>query len=61
YYNTWYNKAGYYASQTKVDLAIENLKQAINLNPDECRERAKTDPDFDKIREDDRFQELLQE
>jgi superkiller protein 3 len=46
--------------QGNVEQAIENLQQAINLNPDENREMAKTDSDFDKIREDERFQALIQ-
>jgi len=57
----WYNKACSYALQGNVEQAIENLQQAINLSPDKYREMAKTDSDFDKIREDERFQALIQE
>jgi tetratricopeptide (TPR) repeat protein len=57
----WYNKAACYALQGNVEQAIENLQQVINLNPDTYRELAKTDSDFDSIREDDRFQALIQE
>ncbi|VXD15618.1 conserved hypothetical protein [Planktothrix serta PCC 8927] len=56
--NTLYNKAYAYALQNQVELAIENLQQAINLDP-EYREMAKTDSDFDSIRSDPRFQALL--
>ena len=56
---TFYNKACCYALQGNVEQAIENLQQAINLNPDKYREMAKTDSDFDSIREDERFQSLL--
>ncbi|MDZ8105466.1 MAG: tetratricopeptide repeat protein [Nostoc sp. DedQUE12a] len=56
--NPWYNKACCYSLLGNIDLAIENLQQAINLNP-ECREIAKTDADFDNIREDLRFQDLI--
>lgn len=59
YHLAWYNKARCYALQSSVDLAIENLQQAIKLNPNKCRERAKTDSAFDSIREDDRFQALI--
>ena len=59
-YQAWYNKALCYALQGNVDLAIDNLQQAINLNPDECREKAKTDSIFDSIREDQRFQALIE-
>jgi hypothetical protein len=43
-----------------VDLAIEDLKQAIQLNP-EYKNNAKTDPDFDEIREDERFKKLIED
>ncbi|MHC5934041.1 tetratricopeptide repeat protein [Nostoc sp.] len=56
--NAWYNKACCYTLLGNVDLAIENLQQAINLNP-ECREIAKTNTDFDNIREDRQFQDLI--
>ncbi|ELS03868.1 tetratricopeptide repeat protein, partial [Xenococcus sp. PCC 7305] len=55
----WYNKACAYSLQNNVDLAIENLTQAINLNP-EYREMAKTDSDFDNIREKPNFKSLIE-
>ncbi len=61
YADAFYNKACCYALQDNVEQAIENLQKAINLNPDEYREYAKTDSDFDSIREDERFQALIQE
>ncbi|MFN6571296.1 tetratricopeptide repeat protein [Dendronalium sp. ChiSLP03b] len=57
----YYGKACYYALQDNIDLALENLQQAINLNPPLCRIEAKTNPDFDSIRNDVRFQALLKE
>nr|WP_243458405.1 tetratricopeptide repeat protein [Nostoc sp. UIC 10630] len=59
-HTAWYNKACCYVSQNNVELAFKNLQQAINLNPDKYREIAKTDLDFDGIREDERFQALIQ-
>jgi tetratricopeptide (TPR) repeat protein len=56
----YYGKACCYALQGNVDLAVENLQQAINLNPSRCRREAKRNSDFDSIREDERFQALLQ-
>ena len=56
--NTYYNKACCYGLQNNGELAIENLQRAINLD-EQCRDMAKTDRDFDQIREDTRFQELL--
>jgi tetratricopeptide (TPR) repeat protein len=55
-----YYKACCYGLQSQADLAIANLKQAIDFYP-ECREMAKTDADFDGVRDDDRFQALLKD
>ena len=60
FHQAWYNKACRYALQGNVEQAIENLQQAINLSPEKWRERAKTDSDFDKIRDDERFKALIQ-
>ena len=54
----YYNKACCYGLQKNIDLAIDTLQQAINLDS-ECRELAETDSDFDGIRQDDRFQSLI--
>ncbi|MBO3460795.1 tetratricopeptide repeat protein [Aetokthonos hydrillicola Thurmond2011] len=61
YHKAWYNKACCYAIQGNIERAIENLQQAINLNASEYQEMAKSDSDFDIIREDERFQSLIQE
>ena len=57
---SWYLKALIYGLQYNTDLAIENLAQAINLNP-EYREMAKTDSSFDNIREEPKFKALIEE
>ncbi|MDF5723637.1 MAG: hypothetical protein PUP91_24855 [Rhizonema sp. PD37] len=41
----WYNKACCYGLQRNVDLAVENLRQAIKLNRDRCQQMAKSDSD----------------
>ncbi len=56
----WYNKACCYALHGDIEQALENLQQAISLQPTEVLTRAKTDLDFDCIREDRRFQALMQ-
>jgi tetratricopeptide (TPR) repeat protein len=56
---TWYNKACCYGLLGNLELAIKNLQQAIKLNPQECRKMAKSDTDFDKVRQDKRFQDLI--
>ena len=55
----YYRKACIYALQKNVELSLENLRRAIELEPGKYRELAKTDADFDGIRGDVRFQELL--
>ncbi|NJL83264.1 MAG: tetratricopeptide repeat protein [Chloroflexaceae bacterium] len=52
--DAWYNKACCYGSQNNLDLALENLQRAIQLD-NENKEMAKTDTDFDNIRSDPRF------
>ncbi len=53
------NKARVYALQGKVEPAIKNLDKAIQLNLDEYRELAKTNTDFDSIRDDPQFKALI--
>lgn len=57
--DVWYNKACCYASQGHVELAIENLQQAISLNPGEYKQLAKTDSDFDAVRDREIFKQLI--
>ena len=56
--NTYYNKACCYGLQNNVELAIENLQRAINLDV-KYQDMAKTDKDFEQIRGDERFQSFL--
>ncbi|MFM7364893.1 MAG: tetratricopeptide repeat protein [Cuspidothrix sp.] len=58
-HQAWYNKSCIYALQGKIEKAIENLQTAINLDSETVKEWAKTDSDFDAIREDARFQSLF--
>jgi tetratricopeptide (TPR) repeat protein len=60
YANAYYNIACLYGLQGDVDLGIQNLQRAIELDA-ECREVAKTDRDFDSLRQNSRFQALLEE
>ncbi len=55
-----YNKACCYALQGNVELALENLQQAINMSLEEYQQMAKTDSYFDDIRGGDCFQSLIQ-
>jgi len=58
--SSYYNKACTYSLQNQIELALENLQKPIQLAPEKYREMAKTDSDFDNIRSDSRFQELIQ-
>ncbi len=56
----YYNKACVYSLKGEARAAIENLQQAIQLNAT-IKENAKTDSDFDTIRQDKQFQALVGE
>jgi tetratricopeptide (TPR) repeat protein len=60
YPSPYYNKACVYSLQNQIELALENLQKAIQLDPEKYREMAKTDSDFVNIRHDRRFQALIQ-
>jgi hypothetical protein len=48
-----------YSHVNQLELTLTNLQRAIELDP-KNRKLAKTDPDFDHIRNDARFQALIQ-
>jgi len=56
---TWYNRACAAAAQSKTDLALESVKQAISLGGAEMSKRAAAEPLFGSLRADPRFQALL--
>ncbi|NEQ95536.1 MAG: tetratricopeptide repeat protein [Cyanothece sp. SIO2G6] len=56
----WYANAVCYALLEDKKLAIENLKEAIRLNAELSQLLAKANPDFAYLREDKRFQELME-
>ena len=60
YANAVYGKACCNALRADIEATIAHLQQAIALDPN-YREIAKTDSDFDRIRDDQRLQELLEE
>jgi tetratricopeptide (TPR) repeat protein len=59
-HQAWYYKARVYALQENIPLAITNLQQTINLDS-KYLEIAKTDINFDKIRNMPSFQALITE
>jgi tetratricopeptide (TPR) repeat protein len=58
YQAAWYHKACCYALQGQAELSSASLKTSIELNL-KYREKARTNSDFDSIRDDDRFQALI--
>lgn len=54
----FYNIACCYAQQNNLELTLDNLNRAINLNS-EYQQQAKIDLDFDAIRDYPSFQDLL--
>lgn len=58
YHQAWYNRAIAYTHLNNIELALQNLQTAINLNP-EYQETAKTDAGFDVIRENEEFKRLV--
>ena len=55
----YYAKACYYALQGELEQAINNLEKSIELAPRRSRREAKNNPDFDRIRDDERFRALV--
>ncbi|HEB52211.1 MAG TPA: tetratricopeptide repeat protein [bacterium] len=53
-----FNLACYLALTNQKDRAIDELSLACGLNPD-CRAYAVDEPDFDGLRTDERFRQLL--
>ncbi|NEQ65096.1 MAG: tetratricopeptide repeat protein [Symploca sp. SIO2D2] len=55
----YYGKACCYALQGEIEPAINNLQKAIEIKPRLSRREAKSNPDFDSIRDEPRFRELM--
>jgi len=58
YSSARYNMACVYSLMNKPDEALKWLREAIELD-EKFRDMAKTDPDFDNIRDDPRFRALV--
>lgn len=59
FYRTWYNKARCYALKDNRELAIENLRRALRIDAEVVQSFLRKEKDFDNIRQDKRFQELV--
>jgi len=56
---TLYNLACCYAQLGEVNLAMSHLERAAKLNPHQCLVNARADSDFDRIRNQPRFIQLI--
>ncbi|MBD1943261.1 GUN4 domain-containing protein [Coleofasciculus sp. FACHB-712] len=56
----WYTKAVCHALLGDDKLAIENLREAVKIDSDSSQKLAKADSDFDRLREDKQFKELME-
>lgn len=58
YAPSWYKLAYAYALAGELDFALSHLQRAVNLNPT-FRTRARMSPDFEILKQSDRFQSLI--
>ncbi len=58
YAPSWYKLAYAYALTGELDLALSHLQRAVNLNPI-FRTRARMSPDFEMLKQSDRFQAIV--
>jgi tetratricopeptide (TPR) repeat protein len=56
----YYGKSCCYALQGDNELAIEFFQQAVSRDPNRCCREARTNPDFDKLRNDERFIAIME-
>jgi tetratricopeptide (TPR) repeat protein len=56
----YYGKACCYALQGDNELAIKFFQQAVSRDPSRCCREARTNPDFDKLRNDERFIAIME-
>lgn len=61
FFSAWYNRARCYALQKNVELAIESLTKAKELNSVQCLQMVQKEPDFQEIINHDLFQAFLGE
>ncbi len=57
----WYNRSCFKVKLGNIESGIEDLKKAIELDKDAVMKFIKTEHDFDKIRDDPRFKDIIAE
>ncbi|WP_309744169.1 tetratricopeptide repeat protein, partial [Chamaesiphon sp. OTE_20_metabat_361] len=55
----WYDLACCYALQDRLDSALDNLRKAIELEPDKLKNSARTDADFALLHDNELFKNLV--
>jgi tetratricopeptide (TPR) repeat protein len=58
YANAWYNRAGYYSHDNKIEESLSDLQKAITIDA-KYRDYALQDKDFDNMRNNAKFMEIL--
>jgi tetratricopeptide (TPR) repeat protein len=58
YANAWYNRAGYYSHDNKIEKSLSDLQKAITIDKNYI-DYALKDKDFDNMRNNAKFIEIL--
>lgn len=59
FYQAWFGKARLYALQGEAEQAIVALSQAVAIEPERCRDAARSDKAFAEIKDNSDFQTVL--
>lgn len=59
YAQAFFNMASVYSLIQQKDKSLENLKKSIEIDSETFKKKAKEDPDFDLIREEEEFKEMV--
>ena len=59
YAQAWFNKASTHSLLGESESSLSALEKAIQINPEVFKGKAKTDKDFDGVRELEKFKQLV--
>lgn len=59
FYQAWFGKARLYALQGEAEQALVALNQAVAIEPERCRDAARTDTAFETMKNDGGFQNVI--
>lgn len=57
--NAWYNRACFKARAGDKDSSLEDLKKSIEIDKDRFTKLAKNEPDFESLKNDERFIKII--